>query len=125
MTAESRTQHLLPGCDPRPARACRCVGDMPCQDPGEAARCAKCGLRLSPKRALSVGALPELDEPEASADAPTAEGAEDPPHSASRGPGPVALDPEDGRPRRNGQATRATARPLGPGSPQPASEDAA
>lgn len=125
MTATSRTPHLLPGCDPRPARVCRCVGDMPCQDPGEAARCAKCGLRLSDERALSIGALPEPHEPESSADPPPAERAEDPPDSALRGPGPVALDPEDGRPRRNGQAPKATARALGPGSPQLELGDAA
>ena len=125
MTAASRTQHFRPGCDPRPARACRCVGDMPCQDPGEAARCAKCGLRLSPERALSVGALPELADSETSADPPPAERAEDPPDSAPRGPGPVALDSQDGRPRRNGQATPATAGPLGPGSPELQLGDAA
>ena len=125
MTVESLAEHLLPGCDPRPARPCRCVRDMPCQDPGEAARCAKCGLRLSPERAVRVGALPELDDSDASADAPTAEGAEDPPDSALRGPGPVALDPEDGRPRRNGQATPATAGPLGPGTPDLSTGDAA
>ena len=118
MSVEGLAEDLLPGCDPRPARACRCVRDMPCQDPGEAARCAKCGLRLSPERALSVGAQPELADSETSADPPPAERAEDPPDSALRGPGPVALDPEDGRPRRKGQATRATARPLGPGSPE-------
>ena len=125
MTVEPVAHELLPGCDPLPARECRCVRDVPCQDPGEAARCAKCGLRLSPERALSVGALPELADSETSADPPPAERAEDPPDSAPRGPGPVALDPQDGRPRRNGQATPATAGPLGPGSPKLQLGDAA
>ena len=125
MIVESLTDHVPPGCDPRPARACRCVRDMPCQDPGEAARCAKCGLRLSPERAVRAGALPELADSDASADPPSAEGAEDPPDSALRGPGPAALDPQDGRPRRNGQATPATAGPLGPGSPELSTGNAA
>ena len=125
MSAAPVVKEWLPGCDPLAARVCRCDDDIPCQDPGEAARCAKCGLRLSPERAVRVGALPELDDSDASADAPTAEGAEDPPDSVLRGPGPVALDPQDGRPRRNGQATPATAGPLGPGSPELSTRDGA
>ena len=125
MTVEPVKHDLLPGCDPLPARECRCLFDLPCQDPGEAARCAKCGLRLSLERAAALGALPEFSDLDASAEPPPAEDAEDDPASALRGPGPVALDTQDGRPRRNGQATPATARPLGPGSPQLQPERAA
>ena len=125
MTAEPATRGLLPGCDPLPARECRCVRDMPCQEPGEAARCAKCGLWLAPERAAALGALPEREQVDASADPPPAEDAEGPPTSVIRGPGPACLDPQDGRPRRNGQAPEATARPLGPGSPDLQLGDAA
>lgn len=125
MTASVLDPILLPGCDPFPARECRCDEDLPCQDPGEAARCAKCGLRLAPERAVSLGALPEFDDFDPSADSPPAEDAEGPPTSALRGPGPVDLTAQDGRPRRYGSAAPATAGPLGPGSPELSTGDAA
>jgi hypothetical protein len=117
MTVESSVEEWMVGCDPLPARECRCDIDIPWQDPSEAARCAKCGLRLSAGRASAIGALPELDF-DASAEAPAAEEAEDAPPSAHRDPGPEAPDTQDGRPRRDGQAPQATAVELRPGSHQ-------
>ena len=116
MSAGPSTQEWLAGCEPLPARECRCDTDLPCQDPGEAARCGKCGLRLSPARARTAGALPETDF-DLSADHPTAEDAEAPPTSATAGAGLRGLEPQDGRPRRTGQAPQAHARQLGPAPP--------
>ena len=118
MTVGPVTGEWLAGCAPLPASECRCDSNMPCQDPGEAARCAKCGLRLSPVRALGAGALPERDDEfDTSADPPPAEDAGVTPAPAIREPGPTALATHDGRPRRTGQAPTAAARTLGPGSP--------
>lgn len=125
MTVEPLVEEWMAGCNPLPAAECRCEADIPWQDPGEAARCAKCGLRLGAERAAVLGALPEPEDSDASADPPPAEDAEGSPASALRGPGPVAPDTQDGRPRRNGQAPQATAGPPGPGSPQLLRGDAA
>lgn len=124
MTVESRIQELMIGCNPLPAAECRCDLDIPWQDPGEAARCAKCGLRLSAERARAIRALPEL-ELDASAEAPAAEDAEESPPSAHRDPGPAAPDTHDGRPRRHGQPPQAIATELRPGSRQLLPGDAA